>query len=175
MKKGFLTLVCLTVISLGGSGCSTSMSSTEGTSSNHELTIGNVYYTVKDSDVIIHYDLDGPVEKPYQVQLVLRRQGMPTFKMRPHDVSGDIGDNEQPGQDRMIVWHLYKDVPYGLDGNDYYFEVSVTRLGENKGGTSWLVYVGGAVLGGVAAVYFGTNLFQKSGGSSIPSPPLRPQ
>jgi len=100
---------------------------------------------------------------------------MPTFKMRPHDVSGDIGDNEQTGQDRMIVWHLYKDVPYGLDGNDYYFEVSVTRLGENKGGTSWLVYVGGAVLGGVAAVYFGTNLFQKSGGSSIPSPPLRPQ
>lgn len=140
-----------------------------------EFSVKNVFYSMRDSDVVVHYDLVGPADKPYKVRLVLRRKDVPSFKMQPIDVTGDVGTVEHPGKNKEIVWDLYKDMPYGLYGDDYYFEVSVTRMGVQKGGVSWLYYVGGAVLGGAAAVYLGTSLFNKPSSSAIPAPPPRPQ
>ncbi len=167
--------MCLAVTSFFEAGCYTSIGTTENPAPAREFSVSNVYYTMKDSNAVVHYDLSGPTDKPYEVQLVLRRETQPFFKMQPIDVTGDVGSEEHPGKNKEIVWHLYKDVPYGLDGDDYYFQVSVTLLGVKKSGASWLYYVGGAILGGAAAVYFGTDLFNKPGGSSIPAPPLRPQ
>ena len=167
MTKGNLLRICFAGITM--------FLSNVGLGFAQEFTVTDVSYSMKDSDVVVHYDLAGPADKPYKVQLVLKRQTQPFFKMIPIDVSGDVGTDVHPGRNKTIIWHMYKDVPYGLDGDDFYFEVSVTGLGKKKSGTSWLLYVGGAIIGGAAAVYFGTDLFHKPGGSPIPSPPLRPQ
>ncbi len=167
MTKGGLLSICIACMALFLSNVVLGFA--------QDFTVTRVSYSMRDSNVVVHYDLAGPDDKPYEVQLVLKRQTQPFFKMMPIDVSGDVGTDVHPGQNKTIVWHIYKDVPYGLDGDDFYFEVSVTRLGEKKSGSSWLLYVGGAIIGGAAAVYFGTDLFHKPGGSSIPSPPSRPQ
>lgn len=140
-----------------------------------EYSIRNVSYSMKDSDVVVHYNLSGPADKSYRVQLILRRTTQPSFRMMPVDVSGDVGTVRRPGPDKQIIWHLYKEIPYGLSGDDYYFEVRVSVINGKGPGISWLYYVG-IMVGGAAAVYFGTNLFNKPGsGSSIPAPPPRPQ
>jgi len=143
---------------------------------SQDVTVTNVSYSMKDSNVVVHYDLAGPTDKSYKIQLVLRRGTRAFFRMYPKTVEGDVGTGAFAGTGREIVWHLYEDVPYGLDGNDYYFEVDAALLGVEKGGgASWLYYVGGALIAGGAAVYFGTDLFKKAGGESqFPTPPSRP-
>lgn len=175
MTVRFLLAACLTTTAFFAAGCYTSIGTTENPAAAHEFSVSNVYYTMKDSDAVVHYDLSGPADEPYNVRLVLRRETQPFFKLQPIDITGDVGTEEHPGRNKEIVWQLYKDVPYGLDGDDYYFEVSVTRLGLKEGGASWLYYVGGAVVAGAAAVYFGTDLSNKGGGNPIPPPPPRPQ
>lgn len=161
MTGRFLLAVCLTATSLFAVGCYTSFGTTESPERVKGFSVSDVYYAMKDSDVVVHYDLTGPADKPYTVGLVLRRETEPSFKIHPIDVTGDVGSEEHPGKNKEIVWHLYKDAPYGLDGDDYYFEVAITRLGVKKSGLSWLNYLSGAVVAGAAAVYFGTRLFNK--------------
>lgn len=142
---------------------------------SQEITVTNVTFTMRDSDVVVHYDLNGPTDDPYKVEMVLRRESQPFFKMLPKDITCDAGTGAFSGKNREIVWHLYEDVPFGLDGDDYYFEVNATLLAAKKGGTSWLYYVGGAIIGG-AALYFGPDLLKKTGGETqLPLPPSRPQ
>lgn len=174
MTWRIVQVVCLIAASFFAAGCYTSLETTEASGRAQGVSVSNVYYAMKDSDAVVHYDLTGPADKPYKVQLVLRRENLSSFRMQPIDVNGDVGTEEHPGKNKEIVWHLYKDVPYGLDGDDYYFEVAVTRLGVKKGGSSWLLYVGSAVVAGATAVYFGTDIFNKGGGNSIPPPPSRP-
>jgi hypothetical protein len=139
------------------------------------IGVTNVSFSIRGSDIVVHYDLNGSTDKLYNVELVLKRETQPYFKMLPKDISGDVGTGKFAGKHHEIVWHLFSDVPDGLDGNDYYFEVSATLLGAEKEGTSWLYYVGAAVVGGAAAVFLGRNLFTKgSSGAGLPSPPGRP-
>ncbi|HEY9167076.1 MAG TPA: hypothetical protein VIS48_13050 [Candidatus Kryptonia bacterium] len=141
---------------------------------SQQVVVTNATFTITDSNVVVHYDLNGPTDKQYKVELVLRRQTQPFFRMLPTDISGDVGTGEFAGKNREIVWHFFNDVPYGFDGNDFYFEVDATLLGAKKGGTNWLYYVGG-VIGAAAAVYFGRDLFTKgSSTSELPSPPAPP-
>lgn len=140
---------------------------------SQEIGVTNASYSIMDSNVVVHYDLNGPMDKQYKVELVLRRETRPFFRMLPKDISGDVGTGEFAGKNREIVWHFFDDVPYGFDGTDYYFEVNATLLGVKKGGASWLYYVG-AVVGGAAAVYFGRGLITKGSASNLPSPPNRP-
>ncbi len=138
-------------------------------------SVSEVSYSMRDSDVVVHYNLDGPVDRSYKVAVILKRESEPYFKMLPKNVTGDVGNDAHMGKNKEIVWHLYRDLPDGLDGDDFYFEVNATLLGVEEGGASWLYYVGGALVAGGAAVYFGTDLFKKpAGGSQFPTPPLRP-
>jgi hypothetical protein len=41
---------------------------------SQEVGITNATYTIMDSNVVIHYDLNGPTGKQYKVELVPRRQ-----------------------------------------------------------------------------------------------------
>ncbi len=142
---------------------------------SQEITLTNVSYSMRDSDVVVHYDLNGPTDKPYKVQLVLRRESQPFFKMLPKYISGDAGTGSFSGNNKEIVWHLYDEIPYGLDGEDFYFEVNATLMGVAKGGASWMYYVGGAIVVGGAAVIFGPDIFKKAGGGNqFPVPPARP-
>lgn len=143
---------------------------------SQEISVSNLSYTMQDSNVVVHYDLNGPADKSYKVLLVLKRRSEPYFKMLPKNVIGQVGEGDFAGKDREIVWHLYRDVPNGLEGEDYYFEVTAAMIvPDHGGGIPWFYYVGGALVGGAAAVYFGTDMFNKSGGSShLPGPPSRP-
>jgi len=143
-------------------------------------TITNVSFSVKDSSIVVVYDLLGPADQSYNVELALRRQSQPYFRVIPKHVEGDVGEGTRPGLDKQIVWHLYKDIPFGLDGNDYYFEVNAAplnaKINVKSGSASWLYYVGSAVVVGAAAVFLGINLSNKSdGGNHLPGPPSRPQ
>ncbi len=143
---------------------------------SQNVSVTNLSYSLRVSDVVVHYDLNGPPDKSYDVSLVLKRDSEPYFKMQPKSVSGQVGTGEFAGRGREIVWHLYRDVPSGLDGNDYYFEVNASMIVPEKGGgIPWYYFAGGALVGGAAAVYFGTDLINKSGGANhLPGPPVRP-
>ena len=138
-------------------------------------SVSDVSYSMRDSDVVVHYNLNGPADRSYTVAVVLRRESEPYFQMHPKSVTGDVGADAHSGKNKEIVWHLYRDAPDGLDGDDYFFEVNATLLAVESGGASWLYYVGGALVAGGAAVYFGTDLIKKpAGASQFPAPPLRP-
>lgn len=141
---------------------------------SQEVAVKNVTFSVQDSNVVVHYNLNGPKNKTYKVALVLRKQGDPNFSFRPVFVTGDVGEGKYSGDDRRIVWHLYQDMPDGLYGNDYYFAVTATLQG--GGGIPWFYYVGGAVLlGGAAAAILnkpGSN--GQNGTVPFPTPPGRP-
>ncbi len=140
-----------------------------------KVAVTDVSYSVQDSNVVIRYNLNGPGDKSYRVVLALRRESSPDFRFIPIDVSGDIGKGEFAGAGREIVWHMYRDIPNGLYGGDYYFEVTASLLG--GGGASWLYYVGGAAVLGGAAVVIINKKSHPSGPTStsvFPVPPGRP-
>lgn len=143
---------------------------------SQEISLTNLSYSLQDSDVVVHYDLNGPSDKSYEIGIVLKRESEPYFKMLPKAVAGQVGSGTFAGKNREIVWHLYRDVPNGLEGEDYYFQVTASMIVPGHGGgIPWYYYVGGAVVGGAAAVYFGTDVFGSSGGAGhLPGPPSRP-
>ncbi len=141
---------------------------------SQEVKVSDVSFSMQDSNVVVRYDLSGPKNRNYKVTVALRRKGDPGFKFRPMDVSGDVGNGEFAGTDRHIVWRMYKEIPDGLYGNDYYFQVTATLLG-GGGGISWLYYVGGAVVvGGTAAAVIYKSQSSKNGSNPLPQPPGRP-
>lgn len=141
---------------------------------SQQITGTDVSYSVEDSNVVVRCSLNGPVDKSYKVQLVLKRRAMSSFKMVPGTVTGDIGTGMFEGQNRQIIWHLYDDAPYGLDGNDYYFNVTTTLLGAKRGGFPWGWIIGGAVVAGAAAYFVPSVITKSGGGSHLPAPPGRP-
>lgn len=141
---------------------------------SQEVAVTGVSFSLRDSNVVVRYNLRGPRDKSYDVVVSLRRKGDPGFRFTPIDISGDAGKGKFEGTDRRIVWHIYKDIPDGLSGDDYYFEITATLL--HGGGVSWLYYVGGAALvGGAAAVlYESRSAHGGTGSSPLPQPPGRP-
>lgn len=142
---------------------------------SQSVDVSNVSFALQDSNVVIHYDLAGPRNKAYKVTVLLRRKGDPGFKFMPADVSGDVGKGDFAGTDRRVVWHMFKEIPDGLYGNDYYFEVTATLIG-GGGGISWLYYVSGAIVAGgaAAAVIYKSQSSNKNGTTTLPQPPGRP-
>ncbi len=140
---------------------------------SQEVEVTNVAFSLVDSNVVVNYNLSGPKSRLYSVSLILRRESDRAFKFIPIDVTGDIGKGRFEGGDRKIIWHIYSDIPVGLSGIDYYFQVRATLLG--GGGASWLYYVGGAILvGGTAAVLYKSGVIGKSTAAPFPAPPARP-
>jgi hypothetical protein len=141
---------------------------------SQQVTVTNVSFALRGNKVIVYYNLNGPPGKTYNVALALRREGDSGFRFIPIAVSGDVGRGKFEGAGRKIIWSIYSDLPDGLEGNDYYFQVTASLL--KQGGLSWLYYVGGAVLLGstAAAVLYKTGLSGKGGTSYFPTPPIRP-
>lgn len=168
MNKSLYALALLTF--LGSSLLATSRCFSQS------VDVSKVSFALQDSNVVIHYDLGGPRNKAYRVTVLLRRKGDPGFKFMPTDVSGDVGKGDFAGTDRRVVWHMFKEIPDGLYGSDYYFEVTATLLGGGGGGISWLYYVGGAIVvgGAAAAVIYKSKSPSNNGSSLLPQPPGRP-
>jgi hypothetical protein len=130
---------------------------------------------------IITYQLSASREKSYDVNIVLRRESDKSFAVIPRSVSGDVGVGKFAAGVRQIRWNFKKDVPQGLTGDDYWFDITAREVVES-GGSNWWIYAGGgaAVVAGVIVLVGGGS----SGGSTpanggnnstLPDPPsVRP-
>ena len=102
--------------------------------------------------VLIYYTIKGDPEKEYEVDVVLKRSGDPSFELIPVEMSGDIGKGRFAGSQKTIIWHIKPEEEGKLEGEDFYFEVTANEIKE--GGFPWGWVLGGAAVAGGAAAYF---------------------
>lgn len=138
--------------------------------------ITNQDWRIEGNVVTITYDLIGVADKSYVVAVALLRENDSKFKLVPRSVSGNTGIGKFAGTGRIIVWDYKKDVPQGLAGEGYYFELVVVEATGN--GNTWLYYIlGGVVAAGGTAGYLMSTKSSGSNGtvtSELPGPPGRP-
>jgi hypothetical protein len=157
-----------------------------------DMTIKNIRWEVQGETVVITYDLYAPLSDKCDVVVVLRRESDKSFEYRPKSASGSVGKGIFAGKNLVIRWSYLKDIPAGLTGEDYYFEITATRVEsaiavqpeakEEGGGSTWLWIVGGVVVTGGAAALLLLGGSNDSGGggsgggstSELPAPPSRP-
>lgn len=113
-------------------------------------------------EVVISYQLNAPRSKTYEVNVILKRENDPSFAVIPRAVTGDVGTGRFAAGVRQIRWDYRKDVPAGLTGGDYWFEITAREVVE-EGGSSWWIYAAGG-----AAAVAGAIVLLGGGGSSSP-------
>ena len=113
--------------------------------------IENAQWKVSGDVVVITYDLVSDTAISYEVHVTLTRESNRSFKLVPKSATGAVGKGKFAGSRMEIRWEYKKDVPEGLEGDDYSFEFVVNVIREEGGGSNWLYYVGGVGLAGVAA------------------------
>jgi hypothetical protein len=127
----------------------------------------------KEGNLAITYSLEGAPDQEFSVGLILcRDEGNLVKKRELKHVSGDVGTAIRPGNLRKIIWNPTAESLEILDGEPYWFEVTIVPI--SRGGMAWYVYAGGgAILGGTAYLL----LTKKSPppAENIPLPPGRPQ
>ncbi len=136
----------------------------------------NIHYTVTDQKVFINYDLYGKPGKEYTVKLILRRESKPGYSYIPAIISGDVGKDQSAGKNKLIVWNIGREIPGGLEGKDYYFEITVHQNPSGSGLLTWLG-IGAAAVAATATYFILSNnsanhTVQK--GAAFPPPPGRP-
>jgi hypothetical protein len=135
---------------------------------------------IKTGKVIIHYDLYGPKDLEYKVDVSLSKDKDKTFFYIPKDLSGDIGKGYFVGKDRRIEWNYSREFPLGLE--DVIFEVTanviprpaekITRQ-EVKESSNTIYWIGAGVAvvgGGLAAIILGGKKTQPNV-VDLPDPP----
>lgn len=115
-----------------------------------EPRVENAKWTMQRGVVVITYELAAPVDKTYEVVVVLKKESDSRFSLIPKSVEGAIGKGKYAGGMRKVFWDYKKDVAAGLVGDDYWFEITANELIEGRSNT--LYYVGGiAVVGALVA------------------------
>lgn len=138
-----------------------------------KIQVENVNWMLRGDMVVISYDLVAPPDQTYFVNIKLLRENVRSFRVSPQKTTGHVGKGKFAGTNRVIYWDYLKDVPDGLQGEDFYFEISAEKATRSK---KWLY----PVLGGVAAVTaIGTvAILSGNGGGGtekeLPTPPVRP-
>ena len=139
-----------------------------------EGKIENAHWTVEAWVAVITFELVAPVEKEYEITIVLRRAKDKGFSFVPKSVSGAVGKGKFAGQ-REIRWDFSKDVLGGLAGDDYWFEITASEVVE--GSSSFWYYAVGAVAAGAIYALTRTGIPAASPPqpSGLPDPPkIRP-
>ena len=139
----------------------------------NDIQIKNLDWWVEDNVVVIKYDLLAPAHRRYNVNILLRREILHDFYIQPQNISGDVGQGAFAGENRIIRWLYLEDVPQGLKGDDYYFELIVSPVNERGVGVWLYVSAGVAVAGSATYLLLG----RRNGGESrdpIPEAPGRP-
>ncbi len=137
--------------------------------------VTNVDWKLQGDIIMITYDLSWTADDNVEVNIVLLNEYDKSFKVVPQTVSGDIGEGKFLGTSRRIQWDYLKDIPAGIQGEGYYFEVNADKVG----GTPWLYIVAGAAaVGGAVALLSGSKSSSGGGGTppgnDLPLPPSRP-
>lgn len=122
--------------------------------------------------ILIHYTIKGSPDKEYDVDVVLKRTGDPSFELVPEEMSGDIGKGKFAGSQKTIIWHIRPEEENKLEGEDFYFEVTASEILE--GGFPWGWVLGGAAVAGGAAAYFILSGDKDDPVTNLPVPPGRP-
>jgi len=154
-----------------------------GTSAQEKLRgdvrFQNEKWVIEGDIVIITYELIAPLERTYDVSVVLRRERDKSFALVPKTITGAVGVGKYGGGKREIRWDYKKDVPEGLIGDDYRFDLTATEIVEGAGSNWWLYAAGGAVAvaGGIVLLsgQGGDGGTPPAGGGRLPDPPaIRP-
>lgn len=135
------------------------------------INLRNIKWELEGDTVVITYDLLAPLNQEYDVSVTLLNDNDPSFKVVPEAVTGDVGKGILSGVGRKILWEYKRDLPKGLEGDGYRFEIHAQPP---AGGLPWFwIGVGFATAGGAAALLLGK---KESGSASIqlPFPPGRP-
>jgi hypothetical protein len=138
-----------------------------------EMRVENAKWKVDNGVVVITYELIAPLEKTYDVRVLLRRETDSAFAFIPKELTGAIGRGEYAGTEEQIRWDFEKEVPGGFLGDDYWFEITAREV-VDEGGIKWWHYtVGGVVLSGAAALLLrkGTGGGAAPPVSTLPDPP----
>jgi hypothetical protein len=142
-----------------------------------DIRVENIEWIVQEGAILITYDIIGPLAESYDVEIVLLREKDKSFRFVPKAVIGDIGAVKSAGLKKQIRWQYKKDFPQGLQGDDFYFEVTVDQVG----GSSWFLYVLGIAAVGGGAAYFAMKKSDNPVSSpttdattGLPTPPIRP-
>lgn len=142
--------------------------------------VTNVHYTQIQDSVIIYYNLisHAPNER-YRVHLYLSMDGGKNFNLTPQSVSGDVGADILPGNQRRIVWNVLKDYPDGINGKSYQFLIRAQPQNNNSNKNPKIHHshlLGYLLIGGVVGLA-GTAagiLIGRSLRKGLPGPPVRP-
>ena len=140
--------------------------------------VSNIRFETRDTNVTISYDLAGPVDAEYTIVVSLRKEGDAAFRYAPKDLRGDVGTGRSAGRNKKIIWNISREFPNGLEGTDYYFEIS-TEEASLSSHFGWLIGAGAAVVGAsiVAAVLLSShdNASPAAELSGFAPPPGRPK
>jgi len=137
-----------------------------------EGRIENARWTVEGGVALITFELVAPVEKEYEITIILRRARDKSFGFAPKSVAGAVGKGKFAGQ-REIRWDFQKDVPAGLVGDDYWFEITATEVVERS--TSIWYYAAGAGVALAAGTIYYLASKKAVASQQLPDPPkIRP-
>lgn len=117
---------------------------------SQQLQVKNVRFESAGEIVKIHYDLFGEPGKRYKISLKLSENNGYTYNIRPKMISGDVGKNISVGKNKEVEWHMHKDFPSGLTGDEFVFAVDA----ELQKGRKWPYYLlGTGVVASAAFLY----------------------
>ncbi len=140
-------------------------------SKSGELKATNLKWTIKSDVIVINYDLMGSLREKYEIKVTVKNENDSLFSLIPTSLEGDAGIGYFGGPDREIQWYFKKDLPGGLSGEGYYFEISVKTVTWWK---NWYYYVLGGTALTVGTILLLTGKSTTTTVSELPLPPARP-
>lgn len=139
-----------------------------------EIRLEKIDTTWEGDTVVITYNLLAPLDKTYEVRLVMQRESDSTFKFFPKTVSGDIGKGKFAGKGRKIRWAHKQEAAQSFMGDDYYFVIVIKKTGSRK---AWLYSTLAATVLGGAGYALKDKIFSSTDSprpTELASPPKRP-
>ena len=130
----------------------------------------------KPNSIDIRYEFMVGATGSYVVSIDLLKTGDPSFRVPLRSISGDIGIVSSARGTREVHWNYLKDYPAGIGGDDYYFSITLNKVGSGgqAGGSNLWYYVGSGlvVIGSAVALLV---IGKKAATSTeLPSAPVRP-
>ncbi|WP_045114091.1 hypothetical protein [Microscilla marina] len=108
--------------------------------SGMELTQAQIFYSrplkvkflsakldTSTNSIKIKYDLKGPKNRYYNLQLLYSNNKGNSFKGPLRSLSGDFGDSVQVGKSKVVSWSFLKDNPY-FNGKNIMFRIEAEEI-----------------------------------------------
>jgi hypothetical protein len=133
---------------------------------------------VKDSLVVVTYELIGDSDSQYDIEVYLVSPKNPTLRKKLGSLVGDVGPNVKPGGGKSFIWESRRDLSHPRAGEEFQLELQYGN--SPSGGIPWYYYAGGGVALAVGAYFIvrppppDDNPVTKVTIPQVPIPPARP-